>query len=99
VSDGKLAVAEYAQWKPHCICMDMRMPIMDGYEATRRIRRLPGGDVVKIVALTAAAFEDDRAAILEAGCDAVVRKPLQASTLFTVIGDLLGLKYRRVATV
>lgn len=47
--------------------MDVRMPIMDGYAATRMIRSLPGGDVVKIVALTASVFEEDRAAVLAAG--------------------------------
>ena len=70
------------------------MPVMDGYESTRQIRALPGGDVVKIIALTASAFEEDRAAILAAGCDDMVRKPLEEDRLFGVMGELLGLRYR-----
>ncbi|MCX8016890.1 MAG: hypothetical protein N2690_03145, partial [Rhodocyclaceae bacterium] len=63
------------------------------YEATRRIRALPGGTEVKIVALTASAFEEDRAAILAAGCDEFVKKPLEAEQLFAVMARLRGLRF------
>ena len=46
--------------------MDMRMPVVDGYEASRRIRGLPGGEAVKIVAITASAFKEQRPDILAA---------------------------------
>ena len=93
-NDGQQAVDAFKEWQPRLIWMDMRMPVMDGYESTRQIRALPGGDVVKIIALTASAFEEDRAAILAAGCDDMVRKPLEEDRLFAVMGELLGLRYR-----
>jgi len=66
-NDGQQAVEAFQHWQPCFIWMDVRMPIMDGYAATRMIRSLPGGDAVKIVALTASVFEEDRAAVLAAG--------------------------------
>ena len=98
-NDGQQAVDAFKDWQPRLIWMDMRMPVMDGYESTRQIRALPGGDVVKIIALTASAFEEDRAAILAAGCDDMVRKPLEEDRLFAVMGELLGLRYRYAEAV
>jgi DNA-binding response OmpR family regulator len=74
--------------------MDIRMPVMDGYEATIRIRELPGGGDVKIVALTASAFKEQREKILETGCDDVVHKPYQAHEIFDTLARQLGVKYR-----
>mgnify|MGYP001065226209 CR=1 FL=1 len=93
-ADGEKAVAAFEARRPDIIWMDMRMPVMDGYEATRRIRALPGGDKVKIVALTASVFEEDRGAIIAAGCDEVVRKPIEEGHLFEVMARLLGLRFR-----
>jgi PAS domain S-box-containing protein len=94
VDNGQQAIDSFMHWQPHLIWMDMRMPVMDGYEATRQIRTLPGGLAVKIVALTASAFEEDRAAIMAAGCDDMVRTPVEEARLFQVMGELLGLHYR-----
>lgn len=69
------------------------MPVMDGYAATRAIRALPGGAGLPIVALTASAFAEDRGKVLAAGCDEMVRKPIEATHLFEVIGALLGLTF------
>ena len=91
--NGQQAVEAFQTWHPCFIWMDMRMPVMDGYEATRQIRNMSGGDVVKIVALTASAFEEDRQAILAAGCDDMVRKPLEEARLFAVMGELIGVRY------
>ncbi|MBC3873769.1 ATP-binding protein [Undibacterium flavidum] len=93
VENGLLAIDEFVHWQPHLIWMDMRMPVMDGYEATRQIRQLAGGDKVKIVAMTASAFDEDRAAILSAGCDQLLRKPVDQEAMFDIMGDLLGLRY------
>ena len=93
-NDGQQAITSFIEWQPHLIWMDMRMPVMDGYQATKKIRSLPGGEKVKIVALTASAFEEELQDILQAGCDDMVRKPLEAASLFAVMGDLLGLRYR-----
>jgi len=93
-ANGKEALEAFEAWHPHFIWMDMRMPVMDGYEATRRIRALPGGRAVKIVALTASAFREDRGDIIAAGCDDVLSKPLDEDQLFSAMERLLGLHYR-----
>jgi signal transduction histidine kinase/DNA-binding response OmpR family regulator len=91
--NGEKAVALFAQWSPQFIWMDMRMPVMDGLEATRRIRTLPGGDQVKIVAFTASVMEEERTSILAARCDDVVHKPYRESLLFEVMAKHLGVNY------
>ena len=92
--DGAQAVALFQEWRPHFIWMDMRMPVMDGFEATRRIRALPDGNEVKIVALTASAFKEEREKILKAGCDEVVHKPFQTHEIFEVMAGQLGVRYQ-----
>ena len=94
VENGQKAIESFETWHPHFIWMDMRMPVMDGYEATRRIRKLPGGKLVKIVALTASAFREDRDRILAAGCDDMVSKPIEEDRLFDVMAKLLGIRFR-----
>jgi signal transduction histidine kinase/CheY-like chemotaxis protein len=91
--DGKTCLREFELWHPDLIWMDMRMPGMDGYEATRRLRILPGGKAVKILAVTASAFEDQRAAIMGAGCDDVLHKPYRASEIFDAMEAHLGVRY------
>jgi DNA-binding response OmpR family regulator len=75
--------------------MDMRMPVLDGFAATRKIRALPGGDAdaVKIVAVTASALVEQREDILAAGCDDVVRKPFQDHQIFAAMARYLEVKY------
>jgi len=92
--NGQQAVELFQHWQPCLIWMDMRMPVLDGYQATRQIRALPGGSKVKIVALTASAFEEERHEILAAGCDDMLKKPLDNDHLFAVMGELLGVRYR-----
>ncbi len=70
------------------------MPVMDGYEATRRIKAHPAGDKTVVVALTASAFEEDRAKVLAAGCDDFVRKPVTEATIYSVLERHLGLRFR-----
>ena len=96
-NNGEEALAAFASWHPEFIWMDMRMPVMDGYQATRRIRALPGGHLVKIAALTASAFREDRESILAAGCDEVLAKPLEEEKLFDVMERLLGVRFRYAA--
>ncbi|MBF0220452.1 MAG: response regulator, partial [Gammaproteobacteria bacterium] len=92
-ANGEEAVKQFQHWSPHFIWMDMRMPVMDGYEATRRIRALREGVEIPIVALTASAFEEDRAMILAAGCNDMLRKPLEADRLFAMMERYLMLDY------
>jgi CheY-like chemotaxis protein len=92
--DGEAAVASFASHGPHFIWMDIRMPGIGGLEATRRIRALPGGDTVKIAALTASVMDEERDSILAAGCDDFVSKPCRNSVLFKVMAKHLGVTYR-----
>ncbi|MCX8085511.1 MAG: ATP-binding protein [Rhodocyclaceae bacterium] len=96
-ADGRAAVALFQEWQPDLILMDMRMPVMDGYAATRAIRALPGGKRLPIIALTASAFEEDRSAVEAAGCDALLRKPIEAERLFAMLGERLGLSFEYAA--
>jgi CheY-like chemotaxis protein len=91
--NGEEAVELFKQWQPHFIWMDMRMPVMDGYQATAKIRSLSGGDTVKIVAITASAFGEQRGNILKAGCDEVMHKPYQAYEIFETMSAQLGVRY------
>jgi len=95
--NGEQALALFEQWRPDLILMDIRMSVMDGFEATRRIRALPGGDVVKIVALTAGAFKEERAAVLASGCDDILLKPFRAEEIFSMLARHLVLRYRYAA--
>ena len=74
------------------ILMDIQMPVMDGYEATRMIRNLPRKDVVKlpIIAMTANAFEEDRERALENGMNAHIAKPLNVETLLATLERILA---------
>ena len=93
-NDGRQAITVFTEWQPHIICMDIRMPVLDGYQATQQIRVLPGGEKVKIVAITASAFEEELQQILQAGCDDMISKPVEEARLFSVMGNLLNLRYR-----
>lgn len=92
--NGEQAITLFQQWRPHLIWMDMRMPVLDGYAATRRIRGLSGGEVVKIVAITASAFKEERSKILAAGCDDVVYKPFLDQEILDTMARLLDVDYR-----
>jgi PAS domain S-box-containing protein len=91
--NGKQAVELFQSWHPHLIWMDRRMPVMDGAEATRRIRELPGGKEVKIVAVTASAFNEQRSEMLAIGMDDVVRKPYHSSEIYACLSKQLGLEF------
>jgi CheY-like chemotaxis protein len=91
--NGQEAIEMWEAWSPHLILMDMRMPVMDGYEATRRIKATTKGQATVVVALTASVLEEDRAVILSEGCDAFVRKPFREAELFAVFADLLGVRF------
>ncbi len=91
--NGQEGLAVWDEWAPHLIWMDMRMPVMDGYEATRRIKATVKGQATVVVALTASAFEEDRAMILSAGCDDFVRKPFREPEIFDALEKHLGARF------
>jgi CheY-like chemotaxis protein len=67
------------------ILMDVQMPVMDGLEATRIIRKLPGLAAIPILAMTANAFEDDRSACVAAGMNAHIGKPLEPEVMYATV--------------
>jgi PAS domain S-box-containing protein len=91
--DGKQAVELFQSWLPHLIWMDRRMPVMDGLEATRRIRELPGGKEVKIVAVTASVITEQRDEMVNAGMDEFVRKPYRFNEIYECMARQLGVQY------
>ncbi len=92
-NNGIEAIEQWQEWKPHFIWMDMRMPMMDGYEATKQIKARSQEHATAIVALTASAFEEQRTAILAAGCDDLVHKPFQQEVIFETMGKYLEVEY------
>jgi len=97
--NGAVGVELFQSWHPDFIWMDRRMPVMDGLEAARTIRKLPGGDTVKIAALTASAFATQRQETLDAGMDDFVRKPFRPEEIFDCMARLLGVQYIYAAPV
>jgi CheY-like chemotaxis protein len=91
--DGEQAIEVWEQWQPQLILMDIRMPVVDGYEATRRIKATPRGRVTIIIAITASALEEERSAILASGCDDYIRKPFRENDLLDAIANHLGVKF------
>ncbi len=83
----------WESWLPHLILMDIRMPIMDGYTATNRIRKNPKSKETIIIALTASVFEEEREKVLLAGCNDFISKPFQQSIIFDKITQHLGVQY------
>ncbi len=91
--NGREAVAIFEEWRPHLIWMDIRMPVMDGLEATRRIKGTDAGAGTKIVALTAHALEEERRAIMAAGCDDFICKPYQYVEILDALTKHLGVRF------
>ena len=88
--NGKEAVEAASRVQPQIILMDLRLPLVDGLAATRRIRALPGLDKVPIVVVSAHDTADFHSEALAAGCDAYVTKPIDYSELEAVVGRLLS---------
>jgi signal transduction histidine kinase/DNA-binding NarL/FixJ family response regulator len=91
--NGKRCVELFRLWQPDLIWMDRRMPIMNGLDATRAIRQLPGGDKVKIIAVTASAFKAEQQEMFEAGLDDFLRKPYRIKELYECMARHLGVQY------
>jgi signal transduction histidine kinase/CheY-like chemotaxis protein len=92
-SNGKDAIALWEEWEPHLIWMDMRMPVMDGYEATKYIKSTTKGNDTVIIALTASVLEEEKAITLWAGCDDFIQKPFIDHNIFEMLAQHLGVKY------
>jgi CheY-like chemotaxis protein len=88
--DGEAAVRMAAAERPDIILMDMSLPLIDGWEATRRIRRDPALQAIPVIALTAHAMAGEREKALEAGCNEYDTKPIELPRLLAKIEALLA---------
>ena len=93
-NNGKTAIQIWDEWQPQLILMDVHMPVMDGLEATRKIKANPRGKETVVVALTASAMDDDREAASQSGADDFLSKPCREDELFKMIGDHLKIEYQ-----
>jgi len=91
--NGEQCVKLFQEWHPDLIWMDRRMPVMDGIEATQRIRQLPEGGKVKIVAVTASAFKEQQQELFDVGMNDFVRKPYRFEEIYDSLARQLGIKY------
>ena len=92
-ADGEAAIRSWERWNPGLILMDVQMPVMDGLEATRRIKADPRGKETVIVALTASAMDDQRLRALESGVDDFIAKPCDENELVEKIAARLHIAY------
>ena len=92
-SNGIEAMEVWANFEPHLIFMDMRMPIMDGYEATKRIKANIKGQATAIVAVSASSAEEGRTVVLSDDCDDFIRKPFREAEIFDALHKHLGVRY------
>ncbi len=88
--DGAQGVAMAAEHKPDLILMDIQMPVMDGYEATRRIKAIPELKATPIVAVTSYALSGDEQKTRDAGCDAYIAKPYSPRQMLAKVREILG---------
>ncbi len=90
-NNGEEALKIWETWQPDLIFMDIKMPVMDGYEAIKQIKATNRGKKTPIIAITASVLEEEKAVVLAVGCDDFVRKPFRESTLFNLIEKYLGI--------
>ena len=88
-NDGEKGVAMAAERKPDLILMDIQLPIVDGYEATRRIKSDPALRGISIIAVTSYALSGDEAKARAAGCDGYVAKPFSPREILATVREFL----------
>lgn len=95
--NGREAIDIWQDWSPNLIWMDLRMPVMDGYKAVKAIREIekevPESPKTVIIALTAGTFQEERAVVLNAGCDDFLRKPFKESDIFDLMHKHIGVRF------
>lgn len=91
--NGREAIAVWESWQPHLIFMDMRMPVMDGYEATKQIKATTQGQATVVIALTASVLEEEKSVILAGGCDDFMYKPFREEDILAAATKHLGTRY------
>ena len=91
--NGEEAALKVQEEKPDLVLMDLVMPVMNGFEASRNIRNMKNNPPVKIIAISASVFEDDQKQSIEAGCDDFMPKPFKTEHLLAKIQQHLGLTW------
>jgi len=91
--NGREAIDIWEEWRPDLIWMEMRMPVMDGIEASEHIKGRPDGQSTIIIALTAGTIEEDQAAVLASGCDDILRKPFREEEVFKMMSKHLRVRF------
>ena len=91
--NGKEAVDAFENRDYDLIFMDVRMPVMDGLEATRRIKATERGRATAVTAVSASVFEDERQEVIKAGADGFIRKPFKVREIFDEIAQRLNVEY------
>ena len=90
--NGEEAIAIFQEWRPRLIFMDRRMPVLDGLEATRRIKALPGGAETIVIAVSAHSFKEEQREMLAAGCTDFIAKPFGSDDLLNLLKKQLHLE-------
>ena len=88
--DGAQGVAMAAEHRPDLILMDIQMPVMDGYEATRQIKADPALTSIPVIAVTSYALSGDEAKTRAAGCDGYIAKPYSPRQMLAAVREILG---------
>ncbi|WP_413164505.1 7TM-DISM domain-containing protein [Capilliphycus salinus ALCB114379] len=92
-ANGQEAIQIWQEWHPDLIFMDMRMPVLDGFQATQKIKATPAGKATVIIAVTASVLEEKETLIYDAGCDGLIRKPFPDSEIFDSLHQYLGVRF------
>jgi PAS domain S-box-containing protein len=92
-NNGLEAIEVWSSWQPHLILMDLRMPVMDGYEATQQIKATTQGQATAIIAVSASNIEEKLAITLSVGCDGFIHKPFKEAEIFDALEKYLGVQY------
>ncbi len=92
-ANGRKAVEIYTEWQPDLIFMDIRMPVMDGYEATRQIKAAARDKPCPVVAAGASILEEEKAVVWSTGCDEFIRKPFKDEEILEAIARYLGAEF------
>jgi PAS domain S-box-containing protein len=92
-SNGLEAMEVWSSFEPHLIFMDMWMPVMDGYEATKRIKATVKGSATAIIAVSAAKAEEARTVTVSDDCDDFIHKPFRDTEIFAALHKHLGVRY------
>jgi signal transduction histidine kinase/ligand-binding sensor domain-containing protein/DNA-binding response OmpR family regulator len=91
--NGQQAIEIWENWQPDLIWMDIRMPVMDGVQATKYIKARESGQKTVIIALTASTFYEEESGVLSAGCDDFLRKPFRDNQIFEMMQKHIGVRY------